>query len=235
MEKKFRRIDEKTRLLISNFLKWTGVCSLVISMTLMVLLLDEAYIHSPNQYSMDRVLFASFTLTALLSMILVNAARFLMNPYDWAIYYLQKFLQEKTPDDLEKAFRNYNRILGSSLSLKKLLAISQYINEGYKIGKKNESKNLDKVIGSIIKSLERGRLSQANDRLLALSNSAMELIREHKEILGFEVKYPLRLRISEQIRGLLSKIFPQLMLFLVWLMLVVFLASLGLVPITPPT
>lgn len=233
MEKKLRHINENTRLLVANFLKWTGLCLSLIGLIFLVLMLNETYRIIPRRFA-DITLLISFNLSFLLGLTLIGTARFLMNPCDWTIRYLQRFRRNKIPGDLDKALRSYNRTLGSSLSLKKLLSFSQFVNESYKIGKKKDSEDFDSQIDCIIKSLENRNISEANDRLITLSKSAMKLIKKHEETLGFEVTYPLRLRIWEGFRETLTRVFPQLMLFLVWLALYIILVSLGIIPTPPP-
>lgn len=234
--KKARSIEKDTRLLVSNFSKWMGVCLVLIGLVFMILHLNEVHVRisTSNRFPFDITLLFSYFLPLLSGFSLIGAAQFLMNPYDWTIHYLQKFLQDKDIADMDRALRTYNRVIGSSLSLKKLLSISQWVSEAHKIGNNKVSENLDSRIHNVIKSLESRNIAEANNRLISLSKYAMELIKEHKETLGFEVSYPLKLRILEQFRGSLSKIFTQFMLFLLWLAFVVVLASLGIIPTPPP-
>lgn len=233
IEKKLRHMNENTRRLIADFLKWTGLCLVLIGLVFLALMLSEVSMSTPRQFP-DIALLTSFYLPFLLGSTLVGTARFLMNPRDWTIHYMQRFRRGKVPEDLDKALRNYNRTLGSSLSLKRLLSISQCVNEAYKIGNRKDWEDLDSQINHVIGLLKNKNISDANNGLITLSKSAMKLIEEHKQTLGFKVTYPLRLRIWEGFRESLAKVFSGFMLFLVWFALYIFLTSLGLIPTPPP-
>jgi len=219
--KKLRSVSVENRRLIAEFCRWTSICLLLIVLVLASLITHEASTDSAPSYLSIWLL-----ITYFLPVFLISIARFSMNSVDRAIYHLQRFRKTKASEDLEKALKDYNRILGSSLSLKKLLTISQCVTEAFKILTHKKSQQFDTQIQDIIGNLKAENISEANAGLIALSNSVMEQIEDHIQTLGFEVKYPRRLRFSEATKAILNKVFPQFMVFMIWIGLVILLGSL---------
>lgn len=157
-----------------------------------------------------------------------------MNHRDWTLYHLRCFRKSRAYEDLEKALRDYNKILGSSLSMKQLLTVSQYVHEAYKVLNREDIQELDNKIDNVIASLENKEISKANEGLIDLSKFSIEHLKEHEQILGFKVKYPYRLRLWEHAKMSIGKIFPQFILFLIWIALWIVLLLLGKITISPP-
>ena len=97
--------------------------------------------------------------------------RKIFNEPKWlSIISLTAYKKTKTCQDLESALRSYNKALGSSLSLKKIIAISQYVKEAYKIGNEEEIKELNAQVDKTVNSLKSTNISEIDDNLVALSN-----------------------------------------------------------------
>jgi len=133
-----------------------------------------------------------------------------------------------------KSFEKLQQNTRFEFIIKKILTISQYVTEAFKILTHKKLQQFDTQIQDIISNLKAENISEANAGLIALLNSVMEQIEDHIQTLGFEVKYPRRLRYSEATKAILSKVFPQFMVFMIWIGLVILLAHFGIIRILSP-
>lgn len=234
IEAKLRGMSIDKRRSISILFKRLGYSLFIISIIFMVLYMHDRFFGGPLNLSTAIVLQSLFILPVMSGITLISLSRFIMNMFDWAIFYLQEFVNNRYCDDLEKALARYNQILGSTLSHKKILEVSQCINEANKIGKKNEWEKISKILNMAIDSLERKSLSKTDELLIDAIKLSNEEIKKHRETFDFQVKYPLRLKIVDFFRITLSKVFTQFVLFILWIILVLLMISYGWVPNPPP-
>jgi hypothetical protein len=227
---KLRKMSLNNRQKTAVFLRWTTLFSLVIFFVSSLLVSQET-LANPS-YKTPLVNWISIPYFIVLTFGLIG--KFLMNRKDWALYHLENYRKTKKCVDLEKTLRSYNKILGSTLSLKKLVALSQYVEEAFKIGNIEEVEKLDQKLETALDNLRTENVSKIDNNLIDLSELAIKVTEKHEKVLGFEPRYPLRILISEKLRSSLDRIFPQVVIFLVWIGFLLVLARFGIVNITLP-
>lgn len=235
LKKKLRRIDLETRRLMANGFKWTGICALLTTFADFLILIREAYVGNESFGQLGTLFFTMFALLALASFGLSN---YFMSPIDSAIFHFSVFKKGINSNiifssELDKALANYNKSLGSSLPMKNLFSMSQYVAEAHKIGSKEDRKHIIKRIDAIVKSLKKRNASESNKSLIELSELASRITEKHEKILGFKAKYPLKYRIGDAFGGIVTRFFVQFMLLLFWIMILVILGYYGLLPTFP--
>ena len=230
LRSKLRNISLDNRQRMAVFLRWTILFSFVIFFVLFLLIGQETWVNP----SYKSPLVNWFLILYFVPLVLVPIRKLVMNQNDWAQYHLDSYKETKKCKDLEKTLGSYNKILGSTLSPKTLVALSQYVEETFKIGNNDEVNQLNVQVEKITSSLRNNEVPKIDDDLIELSVLAKKVTDEHEKILGFKPKYPLWILLSEKMRSSSDKIFPQIILFFVWIGLFLVLARFGIINITLP-
>lgn len=232
IKNRVRQFSVKTRIGIANCLRWTSYCCLLIMLISLLLTIREILVGDILGRFANigiGITLLSFYAAGICAVI----GRFVMNRYDWIVEHLQNFQKHGNLDDLNKALINYNRILGFTLSTRKLLEISQRVKEVYTIGEEKALKAMDREIITLIDSGKTRDVKKLDRSLIKLSASAEKKLSEHQKRLGFKVRYPIRLRIIEHTKNAFGKIFPQLMLIMIWLVIIIVLMHVGIITFPP--
>jgi hypothetical protein len=224
------RVNLQTRALVTTGLRWTTVC-------LMILFLAVGASSQFNYFSDSlRSMIQQWLLPVyLLLIVCTSLSLILVNKWDWAVYDLEEFGRSHDLDSLQKALRDYNRVLGSTLSVKRLLTISQYVDEGFTIGSEKEKEDMTRQLHILTSSLKEHNVCAADRCLIDLSQSAEETVRRHKDVLGYEPKYPFRLMFWDTLKTSSRKVFPSLVLVLIWIAILMGLSYFGVRIPFPPT
>jgi hypothetical protein len=227
---KLRKMSLNSRQKTAVFLRWTTIFSFAIFFVFSLLVSQETLANPSYKTPLVNWIFIPYFIVLTFGLI----GKFLMNQNDWALYHLENYRKTQKCGDLEKALRSYNKIIGSTLALKKLVALSQYVEESFKIGNTEEVKNLDEKLETALDNLRTKDVSKIDNNLIDLSELAIKVTEKHEKILGFEPRYPFRILISEKLRSSTERIFPQIVIFLVWIGFMLVLARFGIVNIALP-
>ena len=227
---KLRKLSLYKRQRITVFLRWNIAFSFIIVIVLFLLIGQETWVNP----SYKSPLLNWFLILYFVVLLMLPIRKFIMNQNDWAVYHLENYKKASKCKDLEKTLGSYNKILGSTLSPKTLVALSQYVEEAFKIGNDDEIKQLNAQIEKTMSNLRNKEVPEIDKDLIELSVLAKKMTEEHERILGFEPKYPLRILLDEKLRSSTDKVFPQIILFLVWIGLFLVLARFGIINITLP-
>jgi hypothetical protein len=228
---KIRSLSLETRHWLAQAFKWTTLCFFLVLLVLMFFVMLETVQTRIVPYSS----FLWFLGIYACCLIFLTLMRSMMHRLDWIIYHFEEFMKTKEPENLQKALKNYNRVLDSTLSWTRLLAISQYIHEAFKIGTESERNELDRRIAVIVYDLNHNSICGADEELVDLSSLSKELLKDHKKVLGFEVRYPFRLRTWQRIRLSFAKALSELMLAVFWIFLFWLLAYFKIIPVIFPS
>jgi hypothetical protein len=147
---------------------------------------------------------------------------------------LRRLSENKKSEPLKKALISYNKWLGSYLSLRKLLSNTQHITEAYKIGSDSQRNDLDIQITKIVSDVTTKNIPDVDSDLISLVGIAKEITKNHKSILGFSIKYPLKFMFWEQTKISLSRNYPKLMYLFLGIIILVILKQFNLFPISLP-
>lgn len=160
-----------------------------------------------------------------------------MNDCDWVIYYLQQFQENRDAAFLEKALKSYNDFLESNLAPRKLITISQYTDEAFKIGDETQKEKLSEQINKIVKNLETTKeITVVDSDLMQLANISSEIVGQHAKTFGFKPKYPWRMIFWRTARRSAGKILPQLLyIAIIFIVLALAASILGIHNISIPS
>jgi hypothetical protein len=228
---RIRGLSLETRHWLAHAFKWTTVCFFLILLVLMFLFMLKTVQTDAFNY----LLFLGFMGTYVCCLIFLRLMGSMMHRIDWIIYHLEEFIKTEEPENLQKALKDYNRMLDSTLSWKRLLAISQYIHEAFKIGTENERIELNRRIAVLVYDLKHNNICGVDEDLVDLSSFSKELLKDHKKVLGFEVRYPLRFRTRQRISLSFAKVLSELMIAVFWIFLVSLLAYFKIIPVIFPS
>jgi len=204
---KLKTISQKH--FLSNFLKLASVGLLSIGTISAILIFQESTLGFNAQS-----IFPIFALTYFFGVTVLLFRPLFMSNTDWIILHFENFRNTKKDSSLQRALETYNRSLGSCLSLRKLLAITQNVTESYKIGSTVQKSELDEKISKIIDGVKAKDLPNIDSNLISLALISKEMTKQHKAVLGFSVKYPLRFLAWEQTKISFFKNYPKLMYLL---------------------
>jgi len=223
IELRVRNLSLERRLLLDKFLNRSTIILLFVILAIAALLFQEIYTTDTYGSSLIFWFLAAYGMAFLFK----GCGDLLMNEADWALFYIEDYQKTMQIRSLEKGLKHYNKIIGSTLSIKKLAEISQCVNEAFKIGNDEDIQKVRLQIERIKGDLGSIDVQAANANLIDLSNISTEITREHRDKLGFEFKYSYRLRLLEHTKNLLSGVFPEFMKFLLWVAILLVLAYLG--------
>lgn len=235
LETRLRRLHIETRIIIDSGLKWISRLSFLIAFLIMFMWLGA---NTRDDVSLDlwadplaiTIFLVSFTLTVL---------RYtLMTQFDWTVFYLEKFRKDHQRGTLVRghlinAFRNYNRLSGSTITMNRLWRLCGLVIEAYKISDDTRTRQIDDKILEVIQRLKNEEVIEANRCLIQLAESTEEITRRHEELLGLKIKYPLRYRLGDAFKGTLNKIIIPFAVFLLYLLVWIILSHFGLFPAVP--
>ena len=227
---KLRKISLDKRQRIVVFTKRIVVSCFLIAFFLVLMLTQESLLNPAYRSPLINWVFLLFFMIYGLAIF----SKFLITPKEWIRFHLENYKKTEYCKDFESALRSYNKALGSSLSLKRIIAISQYVEEAYKIADEDEIKHLDSLSDKTLNSLSIDSTSEIDDNIIALSELAKKITKEHQRTLGFEPRYPYRIILSEKLSSSTDKAFPQIVIFLTWVGILLVLARFGIVNVTFP-
>lgn len=226
---RIEKVELETRALITQGFRSTTICLLIV-FVLIVASSQTSYLTESARSMITQWYFPVY-LFLIFSTFLSN---FLVDRLDWAVYNLERFGLTHELRSLQKALKDYNRALGSTLSVKRLLTISQYVDEGFMIGSVKEKEDMTRQLHVLSTNLRDGNICYADRNLIDLSQLAEETVRKHREFLGFEARYPYRLRLWDTLRSSVGKVFPELMLVLIWIAVLMILSHFGITKVIFP-
>jgi hypothetical protein len=223
------KLSLENRALVTQGFRWTSVC-LMLLLFLIVSSGGASYLAEPVKSAITSwfvpvyfILIFSFVMSV-----------FLVDRLDWAVYNLEQFEQTHELSSLQKALKDYNKALGSTLSVRRLLTISQYVGEGFLIGSDKEKEDMTRQLHVLGTNLRGNNICDADKSLIDLSQLAEETVKKHREVLGFEARYPYRMRLDDAIRSSVGRAFPELMLVLVWIAVLMILSYFGVTKLIFP-
>jgi hypothetical protein len=215
---------------LSNFLKWLSI-GLLASGTMSGILLIQ---QSTLGLTTENTLLGLFIIQYFIGFLIVAFRRLLMSNADWIIVNLEDFVSMGKGDCLKKALLSYNKWLGSCLSLKKLLVISHYVSQAYKLSTSDQKNVLNEDIKKICKDVQEKNIPAVDAGFIRLTQKAKDMVKDHNAILGMSVKYPLKNMLWEQTKLSLAKNYSKLMYLFLGIILLVVLKQLNLMPATLP-
>jgi len=217
------KVSLETRAQLTNGFKWTTLCLLIVWFA--VVESGQFSLFSESVRSMIGWWSLPIYLLVLISLFL---SLVLVDRWDWAVYNLEEFGRTGRFENLQKGLKDYNKALGSTLSIKRLLTISQCVEEGFLIGNDQEKEEMGRQLHVLFLNLKDRNVCSADRNLIDLSQSAEETVRRQKEVLGFEAKYPYRLVLWDTLRSSVGRVFPEVLSLLIGIAVLVILSYFGI-------
>lgn len=211
---------------ISNFLKWISIGSFASGTIAGVLYVQQSFLG----VSAIQGLLYSFCLLYFIGIFSFVTRAILLTNADWVIVNLHDFNKTENASCFKKALLSYNKCLGSTLSLKKLLVTSQYVTQAYRISTNTQKDALNLQITKICAKIKEKKIPETDLEIINLVKQAKEIIKEHNSVLGMSVRYPLKIMFWEQTKLSLAKNYPKLMYLILGIILLVALKQFNLLP-----